>query len=88
MAVQGFKAFSQLGIGLEGGQCARVDERLQIGSATETVHVSAEAVQVDSTCLLSQSILKTCWKWSDNWPNVSSRFYSDENIAVCSISAV
>jgi hypothetical protein len=49
VAVQGFKAFSQSGIGLEGGQSARVDVRLQIGSATETVQVSAGAVQVDTT---------------------------------------
>ena len=32
VAVQGFKVFSQSGIGLEGGQSARVDVRLQIGS--------------------------------------------------------
>jgi hypothetical protein len=49
VVAQGFKAFSQSGIGLEGGQSARVDVRLHIGSATETVHVSAEAVQVDTT---------------------------------------
>ena len=49
VAVQGFKAFSQSGIGLEGGQSARVDARLQIGSATETVQVSASAVQVDTS---------------------------------------
>src|ERR1700733_2803125 len=49
VAAQGFKAFSQSGIGLEGGQSARVDVRLQIGSATETVQVSASAVQVDTS---------------------------------------
>src|SRR5271156_764934 len=41
VVVQGFKAFSQSGIRLEGGQSARVDARLQIGSLTETVQVSA-----------------------------------------------
>jgi hypothetical protein len=49
-----FKA-SQSGIGLEGGQSARVDVRLQIGSATETVQVSASAVQVDT----SSAIIRT-----------------------------
>jgi hypothetical protein len=44
----GFKTYSQSGIGLEGGQQARLDVTLQIGSTTETVQVSSEAVQVDT----------------------------------------
>ncbi len=47
VTAQHFKAFSQSGIELEGDQNARVDVRMQIGSATETVEVSASAVQVD-----------------------------------------
>ena len=34
---------------MEGGQSARVDVRLQIGSLTETVQVSASAAQVDTS---------------------------------------
>jgi len=49
VAIQGFKAFSRSGIGLEGDQSARVDVRLQIGSVSQTVEVSANAVQVDTT---------------------------------------
>lgn len=45
----GFKTYSQSGIVLEDGQNARVDVILQIGSATETVEVSAAAVQVDTS---------------------------------------
>jgi hypothetical protein len=49
VAVPRFKSFSRSGIRLEGGQSARVDIRLQIGSATETVQVSASALQVDTS---------------------------------------
>src|SRR5258708_4915022 len=44
----GFKTYSQSGIGLEGGQQARLDVTLQVGSTTETIQVSSEAVQVDT----------------------------------------
>jgi len=46
---KGFKSYTQSGIILEDGQNARVDAILQIGSATETVHVLANAVQVDTS---------------------------------------
>ena len=42
----GFKTYTQSGIVLEGGQTARVDVILQVGSASETVEVSAAAAQV------------------------------------------
>jgi hypothetical protein len=45
----GFKTYTQSGIVLEDGQNARVDAILQIGSANETVQVSANAVQVDTS---------------------------------------
>jgi Carboxypeptidase regulatory-like domain/TonB dependent receptor-like, beta-barrel len=45
----GFKTYTQSGILLEDGQTARVDVALQIGSANETVEVSAQAVQVDTS---------------------------------------
>jgi hypothetical protein len=45
----GFKTYTQTGIVLEDGQTARVDVTLQIGSASETVQVSAQAVQVDTS---------------------------------------
>ncbi len=45
----GFKTYTQSGIVLEGGQTARVDVILQVGSASETVEVSAAAVQVDTS---------------------------------------
>lgn len=45
----GFKSFTQSGIVLEGGQQARVDVVLQIGNASETVQVLAQAVQVDTS---------------------------------------
>jgi len=48
-AAPGFKSYSQSGIVLEDGQNARVDVILQIGSTSETVQVSAEAVQVDTS---------------------------------------
>jgi len=44
----GFKTYSQSGIDLEGGQQARLDVSLQVGNTTETVEVSADAVQVDT----------------------------------------
>jgi hypothetical protein len=47
--VTGFKTYAQSGIVLEDGQNARVDVVLQIGSTTETVQVSAAAVQVDTS---------------------------------------
>ena len=45
----GFKTYTQLGIVLEDGQDARVDVILQIGSASETVQVSSDVVQVDTS---------------------------------------
>jgi len=45
----GFKTYDQSGILLEDGQQARLDVALQIGSATETVEVSAQVVQVDTS---------------------------------------
>jgi hypothetical protein len=45
----GFKTYTQSGVVLEGGQNARVDVTLQIGSTSETVEVSAIAVQVDTS---------------------------------------
>ncbi|MEO6803111.1 MAG: TonB-dependent receptor [Granulicella sp.] len=45
----GFKTYSQSGINLEGGQQARLDVSLQIGSTSETVEVSAQAAQVDTS---------------------------------------
>jgi hypothetical protein len=45
----GFKTYTQSGIVLEGGQTARVDVILQVGSASETVEVSAAAAQVDTS---------------------------------------
>lgn len=46
---RGFKTYTQVGIVLEDGQNARVDVILQIGSASETVQVSANSVQVDTS---------------------------------------
>jgi hypothetical protein len=48
-AAPGFKSYTQTGILLENGQTARVDVVLQIGSANETIQVSAQAVQVDTS---------------------------------------
>jgi hypothetical protein len=45
----GFKTFTQAGILLENGQAARIDATLQIGSTSETVQVSAQAAQVDTS---------------------------------------
>ena len=45
----GFKSYTQVGIVLEDGQSARVDVTLHIGSSSETVQVSADAVQVDTS---------------------------------------
>jgi hypothetical protein len=45
----GFKTSTQSGIVLESGQDARLDVVLQIGSADETVQVSAMAIQVDTS---------------------------------------
>src|SRR5579863_6669022 len=39
----GFKTYTQTGIVLEDGQDARVDVILQVGSASQTIEVSAEA---------------------------------------------
>ena len=47
--VAGFKTYAQSGIVLEDGQDARVDVVLQIGSTTETIQVTAAAVQVDTS---------------------------------------
>jgi hypothetical protein len=49
VAMKGFKGFQQTGIVLEGGQNARIDVSLQIGVTSETVQVSAAAVQVDTS---------------------------------------
>ncbi|GGA67439.1 cell envelope biogenesis protein OmpA [Edaphobacter acidisoli] len=45
----GFKTYAQSGIVLEDGQNARVDVVLQVGSTNETVEVSAQATQVDTS---------------------------------------
>jgi hypothetical protein len=45
----GFKTYTQTGILLENGQAARIDVTLQIGSTSETVQVSAQAAQVDTS---------------------------------------
>ncbi|MGB7264458.1 MAG: carboxypeptidase-like regulatory domain-containing protein, partial [Terracidiphilus sp.] len=45
----GFKTYAQTGIVLEDGQQASVDVTLQVGSASQTVEVSAQAVQVDTS---------------------------------------
>ncbi|GAC1416586.1 MAG: hypothetical protein NVSMB62_06410 [Acidobacteriaceae bacterium] len=45
----GFKTYAQSGIVLEGGQQARFDVILQVGSASETVEVTAAGGQVDTT---------------------------------------
>ncbi len=47
--VTGFKTYAQSGIVLEDGQNARVDVVLQIGSTTETIQVSANGTQVDTS---------------------------------------
>ncbi|MBI4164818.1 MAG: TonB-dependent receptor [Acidobacteria bacterium] len=44
----GFKTFVQTGITLQLNQNARVDAQLQLGTATETVEVTGEAVKVDT----------------------------------------
>ena len=49
VSMKGFKGFHQSGIVLEGGQNARIDVSLQIGVTSETVQVSAAAVQVDTS---------------------------------------
>lgn len=46
---QGFKAYRQTGIVLVAEQNERVDINLQIGSASETVNIAANAVQVDTS---------------------------------------
>src|ERR1700751_2391658 len=48
-AAAGFKTYAQSGIVLENGQQARQDVVLQIGSANETVQVSAQVLQVDTS---------------------------------------
>src|ERR1700761_7028533 len=45
----GFKTYAQSGIVLENGQQARQDVILQIGSTNETVQVSAQVLQVDTS---------------------------------------
>ncbi len=45
----GFKTYTQSGIVLENGQQARVDVNFQIGNTSETVEVSAQAIQVDTS---------------------------------------
>ena len=47
--VAGFRTYAQNGIILEDGQNVRVDVTLQIGSANETVEVTASGVQVDTS---------------------------------------
>jgi hypothetical protein len=44
----GFKTYTQSGIVLEGGQQARLDLSLQIGSTSETIEVLGQAAQVDT----------------------------------------
>jgi len=45
---QGFKTFSQAGIGLTANENARVDAKLEVGSVSQEVAVTAEAPLVDS----------------------------------------
>src|SRR5579872_4277070 len=45
---QGFKTFSQAGIGLTANENARVDAKLEVGSVSQEVAVTAEASLVDS----------------------------------------
>jgi Carboxypeptidase regulatory-like domain/TonB dependent receptor len=45
---QGFKEFTQTGITLEVGQNARVDVVLQVGTASQSVSISAAALAVDT----------------------------------------
>lgn len=49
VAARGFEAYTQSGIVLVAGQQARVVVTLQVGSATQTVRVSANALQVNTT---------------------------------------
>ncbi len=49
VAAQGFKKFSQSGIVLEVDRNARVDPKLEIGSVTEVVDVTADAPLVETT---------------------------------------
>jgi hypothetical protein len=48
VTVAGFKSYTQSGITLEGGQQARLNPSLSIGSTSETVEVSGQAIQVDT----------------------------------------
>src|SRR5262249_37347942 len=45
---QGFKRFSRQGVSLTANQNARVDAQLEVGLATESVNVTAEASLIDS----------------------------------------
>lgn len=45
----GFKTYAQTGIVLEDGQQASINVTLQVGSASQTIEVSAQAVQVDTS---------------------------------------
>jgi len=44
----GFKTFSQQGIGLTSNQNVRVDAKLEVGSVSESIQITAEAPLVDS----------------------------------------
>ncbi|MGA7524615.1 MAG: TonB-dependent receptor [Acidobacteriaceae bacterium] len=49
VVAKGFKTYTQSGIALVAGQQARVVVTLQVGSATQTVQVAANALQVNTT---------------------------------------
>jgi hypothetical protein len=48
MTAQGFQQFTQSGITLEVGQHARVDANLKVGTTSQKIEVSAQALQVDT----------------------------------------
>jgi hypothetical protein len=57
VAAAGFESYAQKGIVLEADQALTVNVTLKVGAQTQTVNVSAEAVQVDTTTgTLSQDI--------------------------------
>ncbi|MGH9628724.1 MAG: carboxypeptidase regulatory-like domain-containing protein, partial [Bryobacteraceae bacterium] len=53
----GFRRYEGKGIRLQVNEIARVDVKLRIGTATETVTVSAEAVTVDTTTAILKAVV-------------------------------
>ena len=49
VSANGFRTFRQTGVGLQVGQFARVDAKLQIGAATSTITVAAAAPAVNTS---------------------------------------